>query len=53
MDEMGVSTQGCHGIVPGSLETVRFLMEVVGGQDGIQGAHGHGLRVWNNPHLTY
>lgn len=21
MDEMGVSTQGCHGIVPGSLET--------------------------------
>ena len=43
----------CYGRTWTKLATVRFLTEVVGGQDGIQGAHGHGLRVWNNPHLTY
>ena len=38
----------CHGRTWIKLAAGRFLMEVV----GIEGAHGRGLRVWNNPHLT-
>lgn len=35
------------------MAAVRFGLEVLDGQDGVQYAHGHRLRAWMNVYLTH